>query len=90
LRSTLLDPITKYINFGAIQPGVQLSASQAQQVNTAAGAKIDGVLSTVGWYLQILPATAQVRGIRGSPPMKFWYTDGGSIQSLLLATIDVQ
>jgi hypothetical protein len=90
LRSTLLDPIQKYINFGAIQPGVQLSQSQAQQVNTAAGRKIDQVLSTVGWYLQILPATAQVRGLRGSPPMKFWYTDGGSIQSLLLATIDVQ
>jgi hypothetical protein len=90
IRSTLLDPINKYINFGAIQPGIPLSASQAQQVNTAAGRKIDTVLSTVGWYLQILPASAQVRGLRGSPPMKFWYTDGGSIQSLLLATIDIQ
>lgn len=90
LRSTLLTPIQKYINFGAIQPNIPLSASQAAQVNAAAGVKIDGILSTVGWYLQILPATAQVRGIRGSPPMKFWYTDGGSVQSLLLATIDVQ
>jgi hypothetical protein len=90
LRSALQDPINKYLNFGAIQPGVALSASQAQQVNTAAGKKIDGVLSTVGWYLQILQASATVRGLRGSPPMKFWYTDGGSIQSLLLATIDIQ
>jgi Protein of unknown function (DUF3383) len=90
LRSTLATPIQKYVNFGAIQPNVPLSAAQAQEVNTAAGAKIDGVLSTVGWYLQILPASAQVRGLRGSPTMKFWYTDGGSIQSLLLATIDVQ
>lgn len=90
IRSALQDPIDKYLNFGAIQPGIPLSASQAQQVNRAAGAKIDGVLSTVGYYLQILPATAQVRGLRGSPPMKFWYTDGGSVQSLLLATIDVQ
>jgi len=90
LRSTLLTPITKYLNFGAIQPNVPLSASQAAQVNAAAGVKIDGILSTVGWYLQILQASAQVRGLRGSPPMKFWYTDGGSIQSLLLATIDVQ
>ncbi len=90
LRGALSDPITKYLNFGAIQPGVQLSASQAQQVNTAAGMKIDGVLSTVGWFLQILQASPTVRGLRGSPPMKFWYTDGGSIQSLLLATIDVQ
>lgn len=90
VRGSLLDTITKYVNFGAIRAGVPLSASQAQQVNLAAGAKIDGVLSTVGWYLQILPATATVRGLRGSPPMKFWYTDGGSIQSLFLGTIDVQ
>lgn len=90
VRSALQDPIDKYLNFGAIQPGVPLSASQAQQVNVQAGVKIDGVLSTVGYYLQILPATAQVRGLRGSPPMKFWYTDGGSIQTLLLASIDVQ
>lgn len=90
IRSALQDPIDKYLNFGAIQAGIPLSNSQAQQVNTAAGVKIDGVLSTVGYYLQILQATAQVRGLRGSPPMKFWYTDGGSVQSLLLASIDVQ
>ncbi len=90
IRGALQDPIQKYVNFGAIQSGVNLSASQIQQVNAAAGAKIDGVLSTVGWYLQILQATPQVRGLRGSPPMKFWYTDGGSIQSLFLGTIDVQ
>lgn len=90
IRGALLDTVTKYLNFGAIRPGVPLSASQAQQVNLAAGAKIDGILSTVGWYLQILPATAETRGLGASPPMKFWYTDGGSIQSLFLGTIDVQ
>jgi hypothetical protein len=90
IRSALLDPINKYLNFGAIQPNIPLTASQAAQVNAAAGVKIDGILSTVGWYLQILQASGTVRGLRGSPPMKFWYTDGGSVQSLLLATIDVQ
>lgn len=90
VRGTLQDPINKYVNFGAIQPGIPLSDSQALAVNLAAGVKIDGVLSTIGYYLQILPASAQTRGLRGSPPMKFWYTDGGSIQSLLLASIDVQ
>lgn len=90
VRGSLIDTITKYKTFGAIRAGVPLSASQAQQVNLASGAKIDGVLSTVGWYLQILPASPTVRGLRGSPPMKFWYTDGGSIQSLFLGTIDVQ
>lgn len=90
IHGALADPIDKYVNFGAIQPNVTLSASQIQQVNLAAGAKIDGVLSTVGYFLQILQASPTVRGLRGSPPMKFWYTDGGSIQSLFLGTIDVQ
>lgn len=89
-RGALADPIAKYLAFGAIQANVALSAAQIQEVNTAAGVSIGGILSTVGYYLQILPASAQVRGIRGSPPMKFWYTDGGSIQSFLLGTIDVQ
>lgn len=90
MRSWLKDPIAKYLNFGAIQPNIPLSAGQAAEVNTAAGVKIDGVLSTVGWYLQILPASAQTRGTRGSPPSTFWYTDGGSIQKINLASIDVQ
>jgi hypothetical protein len=90
LHNVAQDPIDKYLNFGAIQAGVPLSASQAAQVNTAAGVKIDGVLSSVGYYLQILPASPQTRGQRGSPPMTFWYTDGGSVQKIQLASIDVQ
>jgi Protein of unknown function (DUF3383) len=90
IRGALSDTITKYLNFGAIQPGVVLSASQIQAVNIAAGMKIDTVLSAVGYYLQILDASPTVRGLRGAPPMNFWYTDGGSVQNLLLATIDVQ
>lgn len=90
IHGALADPIDKYLNFGAIQPGVTLSQSQIQQVNLAAGMKIDGVLSSVGYFLQILQASPTVRGLRGSPPMRFWYTDGGSIQSLFLGTIDVQ
>lgn len=90
IRGGLQGTIDKYLNFGAIQPGVPLSPFQVQAVNNAAGDKIDRVLSTVGYFLQILPASPTVRGLRGSPPMKFWYTDGGSVQTLLLATIDVQ
>lgn len=90
LRETMSDPINAGLNFGSIQAGVPLSAQQAQEVNTAAGTKIDTTLSQLGWYLQILPAVAQTRGTRGSPPMTFWYTDGGSIQQITLASIDVQ
>lgn len=90
LRAACMGPINAALNAGVIQPGVPLSPSQAQEVNTAAGLQIDGVLSTVGWYLQILPASATTRGTRGSPPMTFWYTDGGSVQQVTLASIDVQ
>lgn len=90
LYSALQDPITKYLNFGAIRAGVPLSAAQVTQVNTAAGVAIDGILSSTGYYLQILPASAQSRGNRSSPPMTFWYTDGGSIHQINMASIDVQ
>lgn len=90
VRAACMDPITAALNAGVIQPGVPLSSAQAQEVNTAAGVKIDGVLSTQGWYLQILPASAIVRGQRGSPPITLWYTDGGSIQKITMASIDVQ
>lgn len=90
IRAACLDPINEALNNGTIQAGVQLSAAQAQEVNTAAGAKIDQTLQNVGWYLQIKPASPEVRAVRGSPPITFWYTDGGSIQKINLASIDVQ
>jgi hypothetical protein len=84
------DPINEALNFGSIRPGVPLSSLQAAEVNNAAGTKIDGVLSTRGWYLQILPATAQVRALWGSPPITLWYMDGGSVQKITLASIVIQ
>ena len=87
IRAGCQDPIDQALNFGTIREGVALSASQAAQVNNAAGKKIDTVLSQRGWYLQILEATAQVRGQRGSPPITLWYMDGGSVQKINLASI---
>jgi len=84
-----MDPIQKYLNFGAIVPGVPLSNSQAAQVNAEAGVAIADTLTQVGWYLQILPATAQVRANRGSPPCKFWYMDGGSIQKIDMSSTGI-
>jgi hypothetical protein len=84
------DPINQALNFGSIVPGVTLSAAQIAQVNTAAGLVIDGVLSTRGWYLQIGVATPQVRAARGTPPISFWYMDGGSVQRINVASILVQ
>jgi len=83
------DPINQGLNFGSIRSGIPLSAQQAASVNMAAGVPIDQALTNYGYYLQVLPATAQVRGLRQSPPCTFWYTDGGSIQKINLASIDV-
>lgn len=90
LRQVALDPINEGLNNGSIQPGVQLSSQQAVEVNTAAGVKISDTLSNIGWYLQILPAAPLTRAARGSPPMTFWYTDGGSIQKISLNSIDIE
>jgi len=90
IRQACLDPINAAVNFGSIRPNVPLSAAQAAEVNNAAGIDIDGILGTVGWYLQILAATAQVRQARGSPPMTLWYMDGQSVQQITLASILVQ
>lgn len=89
LRAALQDPINQMLNFGAIRTGVSLSAAQAAEINTAAGLRVDQVLNTFGYYLQILDASAQTRGQRSSPPMTLWYMDGESIQKLNLASIDV-
>lgn len=90
IEAACLDPIEAAVNFGAIRPGVALSALQAAEVNNAAGADIDRILSTRGWVLQILPASAIVRAARASPPMSLWYMDGQSVQKINLASLEVQ
>jgi len=88
ISAALGDPIQAAVNFGAIRSGVILSQQQAIEVNTAAGVPgVDKILTTRGWYLQVLPASPEVRAARGSPPCTFWYTDGGSVQKINLASI---
>lgn len=82
LRAAAMDTINTAVNAGFIREGVSLSEAQKTQVNTEAGLDISGILSTQGWYLQILDPTAQVRSERGTPIVNFWYMDGGSIQKI--------
>lgn len=90
IRSGLMGPINAAINFGTIRQNVPLSTAQAAEVNNAAGLKIDTILSTQGWYVQILPAAPQTRQNRQSPPITVWYMDGQSVQQINLASILVQ
>lgn len=89
IDASCMDPVNAAVNFGAIRAGVPLSSLQKAQVNSQAGVEISGTLESRGWYLQILPATAQVRAARETPPMTFWYMDGGSVQQITLASLAI-
>lgn len=89
IRSWCADPISEAINNGVIRSGVQLSNSQKADINNAVGKDISTPLQTTGYYLNILPATAQVRGQRASPPIQLYYVDGGAIQQVTLNSIVV-
>lgn len=89
IRSAMLDPILSALSFGAIRAGVSLSQSQKAQVNQAAGRDVATIIEQQGYYLQILDPGAQVRGNRGTPVINFWYTDGGAVQKITIASIDI-
>lgn len=90
IRAACTDVINQALRFGAIRAGVTLSQFQAAAVNAQAGLPIDSTLSSVGWYLQVLDPTPQVRAARGTPQCTFFYTDGQSVQSINLATVEIQ
>lgn len=90
ISAALLDPITDALNFGAIRTGVTLSAAQRAAVNNAAGLDIADTLENAGWYLQIQDAAPAVRVERGSPPIRFWYMDGQSVQEIDMSSLQVQ
>lgn len=90
IYAACLDPINAAINFGAIRTGVTLSESQKAQMQFALGVDVTSAMSANGFYLQIQDAAPATRALRQSPPCTLYYTDGGSIQQLLLASIEVQ
>lgn len=84
--------IDQALAFGAIRAGVTLTAEEILEVNNAAGLAIADTLQTRGWYLKpnASTAAASVRGARGPIQPQLWYTDGESVQSMNLASIEVQ
>ena len=90
IKAAMLDPIQQGLNFGMYSGSAALSSTQIANVNAAAGMKIDDVIAAQGWYLLIKPATSGIITSRASPAMTFFYLDTGSIQSISLASIEVQ
>jgi hypothetical protein len=89
IRAAMIDPIEAGLNFGSIRSGIKLSAAQAAVVNQAAGLDVQSIIEQQGYYLQILDPGAQVRGNRGTPVINFWFTDGGAVQKIVVASIDI-
>ena len=90
IRAAMLGPINAAVNFGTIQNGVPLSPAQVAQLATAAGADISTPLTQQGWYLQVVPATPQVRANRGPRQVNLWYTNGGGVHTININSVYVQ
>lgn len=90
-RAVAQDPINEMLNFGGIRAGVVLSSQQKSLIDTSTGRSESWRdLTTQGYLVMIEQATPQNRGLRQSLPMKIWYTDGGSVHSVNIASINVQ
>lgn len=90
IETVLQTPINQALDFGAIRGGVTLTGSQIVSVNSSSGQKIDKVLATRGWYLNIKDPGGAARAARTTPSMTFYYCDGGSIQQMRMASLLVQ
>ncbi|MBA5725472.1 DUF3383 family protein [Bombella favorum] len=92
ISACVQDTINQALRFGAIRPGVNLTSLQKQQIDQSAGTTISDTVQSRGWYFQpnASTAAADIRAARKSPPCRFWYTDGQSVQSIHLSSIEVQ
>lgn len=90
IRAAAQDPINEALFNGTIRTGIDLSNQQKALINQQAGQDISQQLYATGYYLQVLPATAQQRGLRRSGPVSFWYTDGGGVHYINMPSIDIQ
>lgn len=89
IEAACLDPIGAAIHFGAIRIGVTLAQAQIAEIRNALGFDASPSIEALGYYLSIQAASPAVRAARASPPMTLFYTDGGSVQQLTLASIAV-
>lgn len=90
LRAYLQDPIDQGLNFGGIRAGVNLSNAQKFEVNQEAGFDAASQLFTKGWALSVTLPSTQSRISRDTFIIKFFYTDGSSMQRLEMTSTNVQ
>lgn len=86
VRAWLSDPINQAVNNGVIQTGVVLSETQKAQIISEVGKDITAELTANGYYLQITDPGAAARAVGASPIITFYYTDGGVVKKLQIAS----
>lgn len=89
IRAWMQDPILQGLNNACIEPGVVLSEAQKSELLNEAGQDISTELFTTGYFLQILDPGAPVRAQRQSPIINFWYTYGGAVHRIEVASTAV-
>lgn len=90
IRTACLDTVTKFKTFGAIRAGVTLSQTQKVQLLQEIGQDVSKTIENEGWYMQVVDPGSTVRAERGTPDCKFYYTDGGSIQRIVMNSTAIQ
>lgn len=90
IEASFADTIAQGVSFGGIRTGIDLSSAQISEINNAVGMDVAASILAKGWYLFIPKATAEQRAARIRPGCSFYYTDGGSVQRITLASIEVQ
>jgi len=86
IRAWLVDPVNRALRNGTIDAGVTLSESQKAQLIQEAGVDISEELFTNGFVIRIDDPGASVRVNRESPTISLWYTYGGGVNRLEIAS----
>jgi hypothetical protein len=86
IRAWLQDPINRAINNGTIDAGVQMSEKQKAQVFNETGKDLSNELFVNGYAVLVEDAGASVRVGRQSPNISVYYTYGGSVNKVEVAS----
>lgn len=89
IRAWLQDPVNRAVNNGCIDPGVELSESQKAQIFNETGKDLTTELWTMGYAILVEDAGAAVRVGRNSPNISVYYTYGGSVNRIEVASTAV-
>lgn len=86
VRAWCMDPINRAMYNGVINTGVTVSESQKAQLIQETGEDIAEELFTNGYYIQVKEPSAAIRATRESPDVYLYYTYGGSINKITVAS----